>query len=73
MKAEELAKRTAQRISNLTEIELVNSIKELENHTLYSNDLLAAIHTQDYEKMGRSLLLALYVINERDIELHEGL
>ena len=72
MNSEELAKRTAKRISSLTEVELIHSINEIENHPVFSQDLLAAIHTQDVEKMGRALLLALYVVNEKDIELHEG-
>ena len=71
MNKKELAKRTAQRIGNLTEVELVSSINELENHTLFSGELLDAIHTQsEYERIGQALIRTLYVINEKDLILH---
>ena len=72
MNKKELAKRTAQRISSLTEVEFEFSAGELKNHPLYYDGLLTEIRSQEsFEKIGRALMLALYVINEQDIELHE--
>ena len=72
MNAEKLAKRTAQRISNLTEVEFEFSAGELKNHPLYYDGLLTEVRSQEsFDKIGRALMLALYVINEADIELHE--
>ena len=71
MKSEILAKRTAKRISSLTEVELVSSINELENHPIYSRSLLGEIHSQkSFEDIGRALMLALYEINQKDLILH---
>ena len=71
MTKEDLAKATSKRIGHLTAVELKYSVNELENYSLFEEELLAAIHTQDFEEVGRALITALYVINQKDIEIHD--
>ena len=74
MNPKDLAKLTSTRIGHLTEVEFKHSVDCSDDYPMYMGELLDAIHTQnDYERIGKALILFLYAHNEMDIEIHEGL
>lgn len=73
MKPELLVTLTAQRISHLSEVELLHSFDCRDDYPLQFQELLDAIHNGEHERIGKALMLFLYSHNQFDIELHEGL
>jgi len=81
MNSEELANLTEKRLSNLTAVELLYSMEQLDDYPMYRDDLLDAIRGFDTKglknidmlEIGAALLKFLHAVNYKDIMIHEGL